>query len=186
MGKRFGNLIKMEPISDNEVEFIYHIPTRALIGLRSKLLTLTKGTAVFSSQIMGFAPEGRALSKMRPGVLIASQTGEALGYGLNAAQSRGITFVDAGTQVYEGMIIGANPKDEDMEINVCKGKQLTNMRSKSSDGILKLTPPLKMSLEQSLDFLEQDELLEITPVSLRLRKKLLTDIDRRRNRRTPN
>lgn len=183
LGKRHGEMIKMEPISEQEVEFIYHIPTRALIGLRSLLLTLTKGTIVFSSQFLGYQPIGEALPQLRKGVLIAAQTGEVLAYGLNAAQGRGETFINPGTKVYEGMIIGLNAKTEDIEINVCKGKQLTNMRSKSSDGIIQLTPATEMSLEQSLDFLENDELLEITPQSLRLRKKYLTEIERRRQRR---
>jgi len=184
LGKRLAKLIKMDNISDNEVEFIYHIPTRAVIGLRNILLTQTKGTVVFNSQILGFQPLGQSLSKFRSGALISNTTGEVLAYGLHAAQQRGITFIKPGEQVYEGMVIGQNAKEADLEINVCKGKKLTNMRSKSSDGIIQLTPPTILSLEQSLDFLQADELLEITPKSLRLRKKYLTDIDRRRYRRT--
>jgi GTP-binding protein len=177
LGKRFATIIKMEPLNEVDVEFIYHMPTRAIIGLRSLLLTLTKGTVIFSSQLKGYEPIGKPIPKLRRGVLIADQAGQALGYGLNVAQGRGITFIDPGTQVYEGMIVGLNAKDEDIRINVCKGKKLTNMRSKSSDGILQLIPALQMSLEQSLDFLESDELLEITPKSLRLRKKYLTELD---------
>ena len=183
IGKRLGLLIKMEPISQSETEFVYRIPTRNIIGLRSLLLTATKGTAVFSSQVIGYQPIGNPLPKLRRGVLISSETGEALAYGLQNAQGRGITFVDPGTPVYEGMIVGVNAKEEDIEINVTKGKKLTNMRSKSSDGVIQLTPATIMSLEQSLDFLEGDELLEITPQSLRLRKKHLTDIERRRSGR---
>ncbi|MFZ2202502.1 MAG: EF-Tu/IF-2/RF-3 family GTPase, partial [Microgenomates group bacterium] len=187
IGKRLGQLIKMEPISAAEIEFIYHLPTRNIIGLRSLLLTATKGTAVFSSQVIGYQPVGQPLPKLRRGVLISSETGEALAYGLANAQSRGLTFVDPGTTVYEGMIVGVNAKEEDIEINVTKGKKLTNMRSQASDGVIQLTPATIMSLEQSLDFLEGDELLEITPKSLRLRKKYLTDIERRRhNRSTQN
>ena len=184
LGKRLAKLIKMDNISDNEVEFIYHIPTRAVIGLRNILLTQTKGTVVFNSQILGFQPLGQSLSKFRSGALISNTTGEVLAYGLHAAQQRGITFIKPGEQVYEGMVIGQNAKEADLEINVCKGKKLTNMRSKSSDGIIQLTPPTVFSLEQSLNFLQSDELLEITPKSLRLRKKHLTDIERRRDRRT--
>ena len=183
IGKRLGLLIKMEPISQSETEFVYRIPTRNIIGLRSLLLTATKGTAVFSSQVIGYQPIGNPLPKLRRGVLISSETGEALAYGLQNAQGRGITFVDPGTPVYEGMIVGVNAKEEDIEINVTKGKKLTNMRSKSSDGVIQLTPATIMSLEQSLDFLEGDELLEITPQSLRLRKKHLTDIERKRSSR---
>ncbi len=184
LGRRFANMIKMEPISDNEVEFIYHMPTRNIIGLRSILLTATKGTVLFSSQLLGFEPHGRPLPKLRSGVLIAAQSGDALAYGLEGAQGRGVTFVGPGIKVYEGMIVGQNSREEDIEINVCKGKKLTNMRSKSSDGIIQLAPPVELSLEQSLDFLESDELLEITPLSLRLRKKYLSELERRRHKRS--
>ncbi len=183
-GKRLGKLISMEPLSDVEVEFIYHIPTRALIGLRSLLLTSTKGTIVYNSTLIGYEKIGKELPKLRPGVLIASLAGEVLSYGLENAQDRGITFIDPGTQVYEGMIIGSNPKDEDIAINVCKGKKLTNMRSAGADFIVQLTPSVKFSLEESLDFLESDELLEVTPQNLRLRKKHLTEVDRKRNIRS--
>ena len=183
LGQRLGKMLKMEPISDQEVEFLYHLPTRALIGLRSLLLTKTNGTLIFSSQVIGYQPLGKPLPRLRSGVLISATSGQVLAYGLHAAQQRGITFVKPGDEVYEGMIIGKNAKEQDIEINVCKGKKLTNMRSKSSDGIIQLAPPVILSLEQSLDFLEDDELLEITPQSLRLRKKLLTEIERRRAQR---
>ena len=180
LGKRYATMTSMEPINEKEVEFIYRLPTRAIIGLRSLLLTATKGTVLFSSQFLGYEPVGKPIPKIRTGVLIASEGGETLSYGLHAAQQRGITFIPPGTTVYEGMIVGKNAKDDDIAVNVCKGKKLTNMRSKSSDGIIQLTPPTVLSLEQSLDFLEKDELLEITPLSLRLRKKQLTELDRRR------
>ena len=183
LGKRFQTPVKTETIGDNEIEFIYHIPTRAIMGLRNILLTATKGTVLFNSQVVGYEPMGKPIAKSRSGVLIASQSGEALSYGLNAAQQRGITFIAPGTKVYEGMIVGKNAKQEDIAVNVCKGKQLTNMRSKSSDGITVLAPPTVLSLEQSLDFIESDELLEITPESLRLRKKHLSELDRRRYER---
>ncbi len=185
-GKRYADLVNMSPISETEVEFIFHMPTRALIGLRSHLLTATKGTVIFNSSFAGFEKKGKDVPKIRRGALIADQAGEALAYGLNNAQGRGITFIDPGTQVYEGMIVGVNAKDEDITLNICKGKKLTNMRSKSSDGVIQLTPATKLSLEQSLDFLEKDELLEITPKALRLRKKYLTDFERRRFSRSVN
>jgi GTP-binding protein len=119
---------------------------------------------------------------MRRGVLIATDSGEALAYGLQAAQERGKTFIDPGDTIYEGQIVGMNAKEEDIEINAAKGKKLTNMRSSSSDGTIQLAPSTKYSLEQCLDFLESDELLEITPKSLRLRKKYLTQVERRRHR----
>ncbi|MBU1200645.1 GTP-binding protein [Patescibacteria group bacterium] len=183
LGKRHAELIKMDPISDTETEFIFHLPTRNLIGLRSLLLTLTKGTILFNSHVLEYQPLGKPLAKLRSGTLISSTTGNILAYGLHGAQDRGDTFVAPGTKVYQGQIIGQNARGEDLEVNACKGKQLTNMRSKSSDGIIQLAPPITLSLEQSIDFLESDELLEITPKSLRLRKKLLTDVERRRHRR---
>ena len=182
-GKRYGLLVKMEQVNEKETEFIYQMPTRAIIGLRSLLLTLTKGTIVFNSQVVDYQPLGRSIPKTRSGVLVASSSGEALSYGLEGTQGRGILFVGPATKVYEGMIVGKNAKNEDITVNVCKGKKLTNMRSKSSDGVIQLAPPVTLSLEQSLDFIERDELLEITPKSLRLRKKLLTELDRKRGQR---
>ncbi|MFH1244586.1 MAG: GTP-binding protein [bacterium] len=180
MGKRYGTMISMEPLSETESEFVYRIPTRNIIGLRTLLLTLTKGTVLFSSQIDGYEPMGKELPKIRSGVIIASHSGESLSYGLSAAEERGILFIGPAAHVYEGMIVGSTPKEQDVRMNVCKGKQLTNMRSKSSDGVIQLTPPTVLSLEQAIDFLEGDELLEITPTSLRLRKKNLTGIENRR------
>lgn len=179
-GKRHATLQKMEPTAQGDVEFSYIVPTRAVIGLRSLLLTATKGTVIYNAVIRGYEKLGPAIAKMRRGVLIASQSGEALAYGLANAQGRGVIFVSPAEPVYEGMIVGINAKDEDITVNVCKGKKLTNMRSKGSDGVIQLTPATKLSLEQSLDFLEKDELLEITPKSLRLRKKHLTELDRKR------
>lgn len=180
MGKRYGVLVQMEPITETEVEFVYRLPTRALIGLRSLLLTLTKGTVLLSSQIEGYEPVGRELAKARSGVIIASHSGESLSYGLAGAEERGVLFIGPGVTVYEGMIVGQTPKEQDVRMNVAKGKQLTNMRSKASDGVIQLAPPTILSLEQALDFLEGDELLEITPLNLRLRKKNLTGVERRR------
>jgi len=179
-GKRGAILVKMEPTNDTEIEFIYVIPTRGLIGLRGFLNTKTKGTIVFSSSFLEYRSLGKVMPRGRRGALIASEAGTALGYGLNNAQGRGTTFIEPGVEVYEGMIVGVNAKDEDIAINVCKGKQLTNMRSKASDGVLQLTPATKLSLEQSLDFLSEDDLLEITPQTLRLRKKNLSELERKR------
>jgi len=171
LGKRYAVLINTMPINDREIEFIYHLPTRALIGLRNLLITQTKGAIVFNSQAIGYQPISKSIKRTRTGALIACRSGKALSYGLHAAQKRGITFIDPGTMVYEGMIIGKNSKDDDITINVCKGKQLTNMRSKSSDGIIQLVPPTEVTLEMGLEFIESDELMEVTPKSIRLRKK---------------
>jgi GTP-binding protein len=180
MGKRYGVMISMAPVSDTEVEFVYRIATRSIIGLRTLLLTLTKGTVLFSSQVDGYEPVGKELPKIRSGVIVASHSGDSLAYGLAAAEERGILFVGPAVPIYEGMIVGQSPKEQDVRMNICKGKQLTNMRSKASDGVIQLTPPTILSLEQSIDFLENDELLEITPISLRLRKKNLTGIENKR------
>lgn len=179
-GKRFASAQKMDPISEVETEFTFIVPTRSLIGLRSFLLTATKGTLIFSSVLVGYEKVGKSLPKLRRGAIISDKTGEAQAYGLDNAQNRGLTFIEPAERVYEGMIIGLNAKDDDIAMNVCKGKKLTNMRSKSSDGVIQLTPATRYSLEQSLDFLERDELLEITPNALRLRKKYLTDLERKR------
>ena len=180
MGKRYGNLLKQEPISEIETEFIYEMPTRNIIGLRSLLLTLTKGTVLFNSQILDYRPTGKALPKLRSGVIISDQAGKALEYGLRNLKGRGNCYVIPGTQVYEGMIIGENAKDEDIIMNVCKEKELTNHRKKGHQGITAMAPDVVMSLEESLDYLESDELLEITPKTLRMRKKYLSEIERRR------
>lgn len=180
MGQRYATLIKMEPISETEVEFIYKMPTRNILGIRTLLMTQTKGTVLFNSQFMCYEPKGRDLPKLRPGVIISDQTGKALEYGLRNLKGRGVAYVVPGTDVYEGMIVGQNAKDEDIVMNVCREKELTNHRKKGHQGITTMAPDVQMSLEESLDFLEPDELLEITPKTLRFRKKMLTEIGRRR------
>jgi GTP-binding protein len=182
LGKRYASLISTAPINDKEVEFVYHLPTRALIGLRNLLVTQTKGTIVFNSQVIDYQPLGKPIRRLRTGALVAAQSGKALSYGLNAAQGRGITFIGPGTLVYQGMIVGKNAKEDDIEVNVCKGKKLTNMRSKSSDGIIQLVPPTPVTLEMGLDFIENDELMEITPKSIRLRKKAVSREEKRQMR----
>lgn len=181
-GKRYASLKNMTPVNDLETEFLYDIPTRAVMGLRNLLITATKGTLIFSSTLLEYAPLGKEIPKLRRGVLVASESGQALAYGLENAQGRGITFVGPGEQVYEGMIVGQNSKQDDIRINVCKGKKLTNMRAAAADTITHLTPPTVLSLEQCLDFLENDELLEITPENLRLRKKYLTQLEQKRSK----
>jgi len=178
LGERKGQMTNMNTYGKGNTRFEYKIPSKALLGIRNVLLTNTKGTAVINTMFDKYEPLTPPLPKIRNGVLIASEGGVALTFGLENAQGRGITFIDPGTLVYEGMIIGLNSRGEDIEINVAKGKKLTNMRSSTSDIAIALTPPLKMSLEQYLDFLEEDELLEVTPKNLRLRKKLLTKLDR--------
>lgn len=178
LGQRKGQMTNMNADGKGNTRYEYKIPSKNLLGLRNVLLTNTKGTAVINTMFDKYEPLTPALPKIRNGVLIASEPGVALTFGLQNAQGRGITFVDPGTPVYEGMIIGLNSRGDDIEINVAKGKHLTNMRSANADIAIALTPPMKMSLEQYLDFLEEDELLEVTPKNLRLRKKFLSKLDR--------
>jgi len=180
MGKRRALLKSTRPISASEVEFVYILPTRALIGLRSLLVPLTKGNLIFSSQMIDYQKMGAALPRFRSGALVASQSGSVYSYGLEKAQGRGTTFVKPGDEVYMGMIVGQAAKEYDIRVNVCKNKHLTNMRAKAADMVVQLAPPRILSLEQLLDFVAEDELLEITPQSLRLRKKNLSGIRDRR------
>ncbi len=173
VNKRRGNLIHQEENSDGSARLVFEISTRGTLGLRNILLTASKGTAISNSIFLRFEQVGGPIPKLRNGVLIAFSNGKAVSYGLNIAQQRGITFVAPGTEVYTGMIVGLNQREDDMEINVAKEKQLTNMRASSADQITVLTPPTILSLEQCIDFLEDDELLEVTPKSLRLRKRIL-------------
>ncbi|HSX10086.1 MAG TPA: translational GTPase TypA, partial [Candidatus Saccharimonadales bacterium] len=183
LGQRRGEMTHMESDGTGNTRFEYKIPSKALLGIRSILLTKTKGTAVLNTIFDKYAPLTPPVEQIRNGVLIASESGTATTYGLNNAQERGITFIEPATKVYEGMIIGLNSRREDMELNIVKEKKQTNMRASSADIAVVPTPPLKMSLEQYLDFLEEDELLEVTPLNLRPRKKLLSKTDRIRNKR---
>ena len=180
LGRRRGQLVEMVPTTKGVTRMIYRIPTRALLGLRNVLLTATKGTAVLNSLLVGYEPMGPALQKLRNGVLISAETGTAVTYGLKVVEERGAAFIGPATKVYEGMIIGLNRRSDDMEINACKEKKLSNVRSSSSDIATQLTPYLQLSLEEALDFIEADELLEVTPISLRMRKRYLTSLERRR------
>jgi GTP-binding protein len=161
-------------------KLIYTLPTRALLGLRNILITNTKGTVIMNSLMDGYQPLGSPLQKLRNGVLIAWETGTTMAYSLETAEARGTLFVGPAQKIYAGQIVGLNRRSDDMEINVCKAKHLTNMRSSSSDGTVQLTPPTILSLEQCIDFLENDELLEVTPKSLRLRKRELDPNKRKR------
>jgi GTP-binding protein len=166
--------------SKGVTKLIYEMPTRSLLGMRNILLTNTKGTIVMNSLVIGFQPQTAALQQLRNGVLMAYETGITTPYSLETAEARGTIFIGPAEKVYAGQIIGLNTRQEDMEINICKTKHLTNMRSSSSDGTVQLTPPTIFSLEQCLDFIENDELLEVTPKNLRLRKKELDPKKRKR------
>ena len=183
LGARHGELTNQETTSQGQIRATYRITSRALIGLHNTLLTATKGTIVMSSLPCGYQPLGVPLSGLRNGVLIAAESGTSTAYALAGAEARGELYIGPSTEVYAGEIVGLNKRKDDLEINVCKGKQLTNMRSKSSDGAIQLTPYTQMSLEQCLDFIEDDELLEVTPQHLRLRKAELDPIKRKRAHR---
>lgn len=180
LGARRAEMRGQETTASGTTRLDYLLPTRALIGLRNILLTATKGTVIMNSLPHGYQPFGGKLPQTRNGVLIAFEAGTTTPYALQAAEARGELYVGAGVEVYAGMIVGLNRRQEDMEINVCKAKHLTNMRSSSSDGVVQLTPFTDLSLEQCIDFIEDDELLEVTPKSLRLRKRHLDANARKR------
>ena len=178
MGSRKGELVSMNPKGSDRMRLEFLIPARGLFGYRTEFLTDTKGEGVLSSVFHSYQPYKGDIAKRTTGSLIAFEAGEAVGYGLFNAQERGPLFIGPGTQVYEGMVVGENPRGEDMAVNVCKKKQLTNMRAAGSDDALRLIPPRQMSIEAALEFISDDELLEITPKSLRIRKKILSNTER--------
>ena len=177
---RKGELQGMSPTNGGYTRLEFSIPSRGLIGYRGEFMTDTKGNGIMNTIFDGYAPYKGDLSYRKTGSLIAYESGESITYGLFSAQERGTLFIGPGVKVYSGMVIGQNPKAEDIEINVCKTKKLTNTRSSSADEALKLTPPKEMSLEQCLDFIDTDELLEVTPVNLRIRKRILDPTMRKR------
>ena len=179
MGRRKGDLLSMTPMGSRyRLEFL--VPSRGLFGYRSEFLTDTRGEGIMSSVLDSYAPMKGEIERRLTGSLVAFETGEAVAYGLAAAQERGTLFITPGTPVYAGMVIGICSRNEDMTVNVCKRKQLTNMRAAGSDEATRLTPPKNMSLEQCLEFLADDELLECTPKSLRIRKRELDHATRMR------
>ncbi|MDQ3159244.1 MAG: translational GTPase TypA [bacterium] len=181
IGKRRGIQEDQNVLADGSTKLIYRMATRALLGLRSILVTETKGTAVIHSLMSGYEPKGPDLEQHRNGALIAFDTGKATAYSLQSAEARGELFISPGDEVYTGQIIGLNRRGDDLEINIVKEKHLTNMRASGSDGTIQLSPATKFSLEQNIDFLEDDELLEVTPDSMRLRKRELDQRKRKRN-----
>ncbi len=172
LGQRKADLVEMTPVGDRmKVEFL--VPARGLFGYRNDFMTDTKGEGIMASVFDSYAPYKGEISRRGNGSMISFETGESITYGLYNAQERGTLFIGAGVPVYGGMVIGVNPRSEDMTVNVCKKKQLTNTRASGSDDALRLVPPRQMSLEQCLEFLADDELLEVTPKSLRIRKRIL-------------
>ncbi len=183
LGARKGEMTNMTPSKGGYTRLEFSIPARGLIGYRNEFLTDTKGNGVMNSVFDDYKPFKGEISSRGQGSLIAFEAGDAVTYGLYNAQERGELFIGAGTKVYAGMVIGKNTRSNDMEVNVCKKKQLTNTRSSGADDALKLTPPTIMSLEQCIDFIADDELVEVTPMNLRLRKKILDPVARKKANR---
>jgi len=177
IGSRKGDLVEMTPVGERmKLEFL--VPARGLFGYRNEFLTDTKGEGIMASVFDCYAPVKGEIQRRNSGSLVSFETGESVTYGLYNAQERGVLFIGAGVPVYAGMVVGETPKQEDISVNICKKKQLTNMRASGSDEALRLTPPRQLSLEQCLEFLADDELLEVTPENLRLRKRILSHSDR--------
>ena len=183
LSSRQAVLTDMYNDGKGNVRLEFKIPTKGLIGFRGQFLTSTRGEGIMNTIFLGYEPWKGNLTSTRSGVLIASEGGEALSYGIANAQERGETFIDPNTMVYEGMIVGSTPRSQDIPLNICKEKKKTNIRSSTSDISVKLTPAIKLSLEQAIDFINDDELVEITPDNIRLRKKLLTNSQRLRVRK---
>lgn len=179
MGPRKGEMVAMHQLGEViRLEFL--VPARGLIGLRGEVLTETRGTGILTHTFHGYAPYKGDIPGRKNGVLIAMEQGETTAYSLDALQPRGVLFIGPGTEVYGGMIIGQHAKDNDLDVNPCKGKKLSNVRASGSDDAIKLTPPRVLTLEQALEFIDDDELVEITPTSIRLRKKELDPTKRKR------
>ena len=181
LGPRKGEMIKMH--GHGRVRLEFRVPSRGLIGLRSELLTETRGTIVMNSLFDGYTPYQGEIPQRPTGALIADRTGTVTAYALDALQDRGVLFVPPGVEVYEGMVIGEHSRDNDLDVNIVREKKLTNMRASSADEAVRLTPPRLMNLEQSIEFIAEDEMVEVTPKSLRLRKKVL-QANRRPKRQT--
>jgi GTP-binding protein len=173
MALRRGKLVKMVNHGTGRVRLDFHVPTRGLIGVRTELLTDTRGTAVMNSLLEGFVEWQGEIQRRPTGVLVADRTGEATVYALNHLEDRGELFIGSGTIVYEGMIVGENARSADMDVNVTRQKKLTNMRASTADEAIRLSPHRVLNLEQALEFINDDELVEVTPASIRLRKRVL-------------
>lgn len=182
LGSRKGEMTDMHPSNGGYTRLQFSIPARGLIGYRNEMLTDTKGNGILNSLFDGYEPYRGEIPKRAQGSLIAFESGDAVAYGLFNAQERGDLFIPAGVKVYAGMVVGRNARNDDMEVNVCKKKQLSNMRSSGADDSLKLTTHINMSLEQCLEFIADDELVEVTPVSLRMRKRILDSQGRKKAR----
>ncbi|MCR2043268.1 translational GTPase TypA [Anaerosalibacter massiliensis] len=183
LGKRKGELTHMTAANGGYSRLVFSIPARGLIGYRSEFMTDTKGNGILNTEFSDYEPYKGSIPTRSQGSLISFEKGEAVSYGLHSAQERGILFITPGTKVYEGMVVGSNPKGNDIEVNVCKKKQQSNVRASGSDEALRLSPPKIMSLEEALEFIEDDELIEITPENLRIRKSILDTTKRYKSKK---
>src|SRR5262245_2526238 len=183
LGQRRGQLRDMHYRDDGTVHLVFHVPTRGLLGFRQLLLTSTRGEALMNTLFMGYEPLAGEISTRANGSLIASESGVATTFGLHNAQERGQLFIPAGMDVYEGMIVGQHIRDRDLEVNVCKRKHLTNIRSSTAEEALRLESPRVLSLDDAIEYIGDDELVEVTPKSFRLRKKLLSMDERKREQK---
>jgi GTP-binding protein len=184
MSERKAEMIEMRPSGGNRLRLVFYAPTRGLIGYQSELLTDTRGTAIMNRLFHGYAPYKGDIAGRRNGVLISNDQGEAVAYAMWKLEDRGPMMIEPGWRVYRGMIVGEHTRDNDLEINVLKGKQLTNIRTTAKDEAVRLTPPIRMTLEKALSYIEDDELVEITPKSIRLRKRHLDPNERKRAEKT--
>ncbi len=185
MAKRKGTMVNMHQLG-NITRIVYKISSQNLLGIRNSLLTKTRGTALIHTFLLGYFPKSSKMTITRNGALLAIQSGTSLSYGLGNAQERGLLFVGPGEKIYEGMVVGLSTRDKDIEVNVTKAKKQTNVRSENADIAIQLTPPIRLDLEQALDTIIEDELLEITPQNIRIRKKILSSVKRRVNQRKNN
>ena len=183
MSERKAEMIELKPSGGHRVRLVFYAPTRGLIGYQGELLTDTRGTAIMNRLFHAYAPHKGEIAGRRNGVLISNEQGEAVAYAMWKLEDRGPMMIEPGWKVYRGMIVGEHTRDNDLEINVLKGKQLTNIRTTSKDEAVRLTPPIRMTLEKALAYIEDDELVEVTPKSIRLRKKLLDANDRKKQER---
>src|SRR6202042_1450529 len=181
--ERKAEIIELKPSGGGRVRLVFHAPTRGLLGYQGELLTDTRGTAIMNRLFHGYAPFKGAIQGRRNGVLISTDAGEAVAYALWNLEDRGPMMVEPGWKVYRGMIVGEHTRGNDLEINVLKGKKLTNIRTTAKDEAVRLTPPIRMTLEKALAYIQDDEFVEVTPKSIRLRKKWLDPNDRKREER---
>jgi GTP-binding protein len=183
LAERRGEMIEMRPSGGGRVRLIFHAPTRGLIGYHGELLTDTRGTAVMNRVFHTYGPHRGEITGRRNGVLISTDQGESVAYAMWNLEDRGPMMIEPGWKVYRGMIVGEHTRDNDLEVNVLKGKKLTNIRTHSKDEAIRLTPPIRMTLEKALAYIQDDELVEVTPKSIRLRKRLLDPNERKKDER---